>query len=165
MPQWNIQVLGSGLMFRCIAICFVVAVVVFFPLEGVREHGGSSEGRWHMGPDLMEKSSESAGAEQLLWSTLFSFLTLKVLLVKICHYTCGSSVVDVVGPVSPQRLWGHIKEVFYFTLFVTTQLPQTWGHHKNTETWAGRVSLHWIYHGWVLSSFVTIFTVMRVFGP
>lgn len=95
-------------LFCCCSCC------CFFPWRGVREHGGSSEGCWHMSPDLLEKkSSESAGAEQLLWSTLFPFLTIKVLLVKICHYACASSVVGVVGSVPPQRLWNHIKVVLY----------------------------------------------------
>lgn len=240
MPQWNIhgtaQVLGLGLMFRCIAVCFVVAVVVvFFPWKGwgsmeaaVRDAGiWVQTWRKRRAVNLQEQSSSFDPHS-------FLFLTLKVLLVKICHYARGSSAVDVVGSVPPQKLWSHIEVVFCIIckvhLYESTdteaqlltepngmnkfqgrvcsrafqsavvakgstergwtckgmqstsrtwlQVPKSLGHSQlpapschragdttRTQTWAGRVSLQWVSHRWVLSSFVTVFTVMRVFGP
>ncbi|RLV99674.1 hypothetical protein DV515_00009619 [Chloebia gouldiae] len=61
----------------------------------------------------------------------------------------------------------------------TTQLSQTWGHHKDTETWAGRVSLQWVSHrdvvrevelppgdeGMLLSPFVVNWLCANATGP
>lgn len=61
MPQWNIhgtaQVLGLGLMFRCIAICFVVAVVVVSSL-------GGGEGAWRQQWGMLAYESRPDGKEE-----------------------------------------------------------------------------------------------------
>lgn len=113
--SWYSSGIGLGLMFRCIAICFVVeVVVVVFSLGGGwgsleaagRDAGIWAQPWWKRGAVNLQEQSSSFDPHS-------SFSTLKVLLVKICHCACGSSVLDVVGSVPPQRLGSHIKAGFY----------------------------------------------------